>query len=141
MMLSRCRDVMAKARSHCRQEQPSAGSDAEAYKIDHSGRSERELGVHIVVRMNTRLVPVVPTSGLAGFGAVTQRRFNDALHGAGTATAFNAAAEAAVDLPRIARKILCRTHGTADIVIAKDVAGTDNHGNGTTFADAEPSDI
>jgi hypothetical protein len=77
-----------------------------------------------------RLAPAVPTPGLAGFRAVTERRFNDALHGACTATAFNAATEAAVDLPRIARKILCRIHGTADIVVAKDIAGTDNHENG-----------
>jgi len=141
MMLSRCRDVIGKARSHCEQEQPSAGGDAEAYKINHSGCSERKLGVHVVVRMSMRLAPAVPTSGLAGFRAVTQRRFNDALHGACTATAFNAATEAAVDLPRIARKILRRIHGTADIVVAKDIAGTNNHENGITFADAQPSDI
>jgi hypothetical protein len=141
MMLSRCLEVMGKTRSHCRQEQPSAGSDAEAHKIDHSGCSERELGVHIVVRMSMRLVPAVPTSGLAGFGAVTERLFDDALDGACTATAFDAATETAVDLPGIARKILRRADGAADIVVAKDVAGTDDHENGSTFADAEPIDI
>lgn len=97
--------------------------------------------MHVVVRMSMSLVHAVRTSGLAGFGAVTERRFDDALHGACTATAFNAATKTAVDLPRIARKTLRRTHGTADIVVAKDVAGTDNHENGITFAEAVPSDI
>jgi hypothetical protein len=91
--------------------------------------------------MSMRLVPAVRTSGLAGFGAVTERLFDDALHGACTATAFHAATETAVNLPRIARKILRRADGTADIVVAKDVAGTDYHENGSTFADAQPSDI
>ena len=135
-MLSRFREVMGKARSHCRQEQPSAGSDAQAHKIDHSGCSERELGVHVVVRMSMRLVPAVPTSGLAGFGAVTERLFDDALDRACTATACNAATETAVDLPGIARKILRRAHGTADIVVAKDVAGTDDHEVGAPLGDA-----
>jgi hypothetical protein len=95
--------------------------------------------MHVVVRMS--LVPAVRTSGLAGFGAGTERLFDDALHGACTATAFNAATETAVDLPRIAREILRRTDGTADIVVAEDVAGTDDHENGRAFADAEPIDI
>ena len=101
----------------------------------------RELGEHVVVRMSMRLVPAVRTSGLAGFGAVPERLFDDALDRACTATACNAATETAVDLPGIARKILRRADGTADIVVAKDVAGTDDHGNGRAFADAKPIDI
>src|SRR5664280_1735718 len=103
MMLSRCREVVGKARSHCRQEQPSARSDADAYNdaynIDHSGCSERKLGVHVGVRVNVRFVLAVRTSGLAGLGAGAERLFDDALDGACTAAAFDTAAEAAIDLP------------------------------------------
>ena len=97
--------------------------------------------MQIGVRVNVRFVLAVRTSGLAGLGAGAERLFDDALDGACTAAAFDTAAEAAIDLPGIARKILRRAHGTADIVVAEDVAGTDYHENGKTFADAEPIDI
>jgi len=139
MMLSRYREVMGKARSPCRQEQPSAGSDADAYHIDHSGCRERKVGVNVGVRVS--FVLAVRTSGLAGLGAGTERLFDNALDGARTAAAFDAATEAAIDLLGIARKIQRRADGTPDIVVAKDVAGTDDHENGRAFADAEPIDI
>lgn len=78
--------------------------------------------------MSMRLVHAVRTAGPAGLGAGAERLFDDGLHGACTATAFDAATEATVNLPGIARKIvLRRTDGAADILVAEDVAGTDNH--------------
>ena len=59
--------------------------------------------------------------------AGAERLFDDVLDGAGAAAALGAAAEAALDLLGAARKDICRTHGVADVVIAEDVAGTDNH--------------
>ena len=69
----------------------------------------------------------VRAAGLAGLGAGAERLVDDALDGAGATAAFGAAAEAAIKLLGVARKDICRTHGVADVVIAEDVAGTDNH--------------
>ena len=83
------------------------------------------------IRLRVRLA--VRTSGLAGLGAGTECLFNDGLYGACTPAAFDAATKTAIDLSGIARKILRRIDGTADIVVAKDVAGTDNHENERTL--------
>ena len=101
-MLSRCREAVEKARSPSGQEQPSAGSDADAHRIDHSRGGERKLGV----QMSMRLVIAVRTSGLAGLGAGAEHLFDNGLHGACTPATFDAATEAAVNLPGVARKIL-----------------------------------
>ena len=69
----------------------------------------------------------VGTAGLAGLGAGTEGLVDDALDGAGATAAFGAATEAAIELLGVARKDICRTHGVADVVIAEDVAGTNNH--------------
>src|ERR1700690_881244 len=66
----------------------------------------------------------------AGLGTSPQRLVDDGLDGARASAAFGAAAEAAVDLLGIAEKVLRGLDGTADIVVAKDVTGTDNHKNG-----------
>ena len=88
-----------------------------------------------------RFDPAVRAAGLAGLGAGAERLLDDGLHGACTAAAFDAATEATVDLPGIARNILRRADGAADILVAEDVAGTDNHETERPFAGAEPSDI
>jgi len=77
----------------------------------------------------------------AGLGASPQRLVDDGLDGARASAAFGAAAEAAVDLLGIAGKVLRGLDGTADIVVAKDVTGTDNHKNGRPIGDAELFDI
>ena len=69
----------------------------------------------------------VRAAGLAGPGAGAERLVDDALDGACATAAFGAATEAAIKLLGVARKDICRTHGVADVVIAEDVAGTDNH--------------
>jgi hypothetical protein len=84
-----------------------------------SGRREGEVGVVFDV--------AVGTAGPAGLGARAERLVDDALDGAGATTAFGAATEAAIELLGVARKDICRTHGVADVVIAEDVTGTNNH--------------
>jgi len=69
----------------------------------------------------------VRATGLAGQGAGAQRFVDDALDGAGATAAFSVATKAAIDLLGVARKVVRRIHGVADVVIAKDVAGTDDH--------------
>jgi hypothetical protein len=83
----------------------------------------------------------VRASGTAGLGASPQSLINDGLDGACAPATFSAATEAAIELLGIARKIFRGTDGAADIVVAEDVAGTDNHENGGLIDDAEPSDI
>ena len=69
------------------------------------------------------------TTGAAGLGAGAQRLIDDGLDGARATAAFGAAAKAAIDLLGTARKTLRRGDSAADIMIGKDVAGTNNHEN------------
>ncbi len=69
----------------------------------------------------------VRTTGAAGLGAGAQRFVDDGLDGARAAAALGAASEAAIDLLGVAGKVLRTLDGTTDIVVAKDVAGTDDH--------------
>lgn len=78
----------------------------------------------------------VRAAGAAGLGAGTERFIDDGLDGARTATAFGAATEAAVDLLWIARQVRRRADGIADIVVADDVTGTDDHEVGGPIGDA-----
>jgi hypothetical protein len=72
-------------------------------------------------------------SGLAGLGAGAESLVNDGFDRARASATFDAAAEAAIDLPGVARKVFRRADGMADIVIAEDVAGTNNHENEKTL--------
>ena len=72
----------------------------------------------------------VRATGTAGLGAGAQSLVNDGLDGARAAAAFGAAAEAAVNLLGISGKVFCGLDGTADIMVAEDVTGTDNHETG-----------
>ena len=69
----------------------------------------------------------VRAAGLTGPGAGAERLVDNALDGTGATAAFGAATKAAINLLRVTRKAVCRIHGVADVVIAKDVAGTDDH--------------
>jgi hypothetical protein len=80
----------------------------------------------------------VRASGAAGFGASAQGFIDDGLDGARAPAAFGATAKATIDLLGIARQIFGGCDGTADIVIGKDVAGTNNHEIGRPIGDAEP---
>jgi hypothetical protein len=94
-----------------------------------SGRSEREF----VIDARFRIRPAVRASGLAGLGAGAESLVNDGFDRARASATFDAAAEAAIDLPGVARKLFRRADGMADIVVAEDVAGTNNHENGKTL--------
>src|ERR1700722_9174699 len=103
--------------------------------LEFSGGSECELAMHLRLRPGS----TVRASGMAGLGTSTERFVDDGLDGARTTAAFGAAAEAAINLLGITRKGFRGVDGVADIVVAEDVAGTNNHGNGTALGDVEPS--
>jgi hypothetical protein len=81
----------------------------------------------------------VRATGAAFLGAGAKRFVDDGLDGARAAAAFGAAAEAAVNLLGIPRQVRGCTYGTSDIVVAQDVAGTDNHETAKTLGDATSS--
>ena len=70
---------------------------------------------------------VVWATGVAGPGAGTERLIDNGLDGAGTTTTFRTATKAAINLLGVAGKVLRTFDGTADIVVAQHVAGTDDH--------------
>lgn len=76
---------------------------------------------------------------MAGSGASTKRVIDNAFDRSRASAAFGAAAETAVDLFWMTGKIFRGADGVADIVIAKDVTGTNNHKTEAPFADAAPS--
>jgi hypothetical protein len=72
-------------------------------------------------------VAAVRAAGAAFLGAGTKGLFDDGLDGTRATAAFGAAAKAAVNLLGIPRHFRRCTDGTPNIVVAQDVAGTDNH--------------
>jgi hypothetical protein len=94
-----------------------------------SGGSERELAMDVRIRPGL----AVGTSRITGLSAGTERLVDDGLDSARAAAAFGAATEAAVNLLGIARKAFGSIDGVTDIVVAKDVAGTNNHETGKTL--------
>jgi hypothetical protein len=81
----------------------------------------------------------VRATGAAFLGAGAEGFIDYGLDGARAAAAFGAAAKATVNLLGIPRQVRGRTHGTTDIVVAQDVAGTDNHETARTLDDATSS--
>ena len=81
-----------------------------------------------------RTSTAVRASRTAGLSARTQRLVDNRLDGAGTAAAFRAATEAAIDLLGATGEIHHRGDGTADIVVGEDVTGTNNHESGKSRA-------
>jgi hypothetical protein len=78
---------------------------------------------------------------MAGLGASTESLVNDGFDSAGAPAAFGAATEAAIDLLGIARKVFGDVDGTTDIVVADDVAGTNNHKEGSSSVMPSLADI
>ena len=72
----------------------------------------------------------------AGLRAGAERFIDDGLDGACATAAFGAAAEAAIDLLGIARDARRCTDGIADVMVAEDVTGTDNHDYSRPIGDA-----
>jgi hypothetical protein len=85
--------------------------------------------------MDVRIGPglAVGASRITGMGAGTERLVDDGFDSARAPAAFGAAAEATINLLGIAGKVFGSIDGVADIVVAKDVAGTDNHETGKTL--------
>ena len=65
--------------------------------------------------------------GTAGLGACAQGLVDDGLEGARASAALGATTETAIDLLGATGKIIRSADGVADIVVAEDVAGTNNH--------------
>ena len=87
-----------------------------------SGGGERErvdwlFGIGVTVR----------AAGAASLGAGTEGLVDDRLDGLRASSALGAAAETAINLLGIARHVRSCVDGIADIVVAKDVTGTNNH--------------
>ena len=80
----------------------------------------------------------VRASGAAGLGAGAQGLVDDGLDGARASAAFGTAAEATVDLLGIAGKVLRGVDGAADILVADDVTGANNHENGRPIVMRDP---
>ena len=76
---------------------------------------------------------------MASPGAGAERIIDNRFDRARASAAFGAAAEAAVDLLWIARKVFRGIDGGADIVVAKDVTRTNNHDSGKAPRCAGPS--
>jgi hypothetical protein len=104
-----------------------------------SGGRQREPDMNRRLRLGRCLA--VRASGAAGLGAGAERLIDDGLDGARASAALGAAAEASIDLLGIAGKVLGGADGAANIVVAEDVAGTNDHKNGEPIGDAEPTDI
>ena len=66
-------------------------------------------------------------AGTAGLGASSQSLVDNGLEGARASAALGATTETAIDLLGATGKIIRSADGVADIVVAEDVAGTNNH--------------
>jgi hypothetical protein len=111
------------------------GPAGEAYEVRDSGDDfERKFAVDVLMSPG----PAVRASGIAGLGASTERLVNDGLDGAGASATLGAATEAAIDLLGIAWKVFRGVDGITNIVVAEDVAGTNNHKVGGPTGDAVP---
>ena len=88
--------------------------------------ADRQLGRHMRVGVVLRVVRRMGASSGTLPGAGTQRVLDDLVDGAGAATAFGAAAKAAIDLPCCARTIGRGADRAADVIIAQNIAGTDD---------------
>jgi hypothetical protein len=85
------------------------------------------------------LVVAVRASSAAGLGTSPERFIDDGLDGTRTAAALGAAAETVIDLLGTTRQVVRIGDRVADIVVAEDVTGTNNHGNRETFTNLTPS--
>jgi hypothetical protein len=84
-----------------------------------------------------RMCGAVGAAGTARLRAGAQRLIHDLLDGAGTAAALRAAAETSIDLPRRAWRA-GPGDGIADIVVGKNVTGTNDHEMTASSQDQDP---
>src|SRR4051812_49973559 len=100
-----------------------------------SAGGERKLSSRLVI---CGVGVAVRTARAAGLGAGAKRFIDDSLDGTCAPAAFGAAAEATIDLLWITRQVRSCAYGIPNIVVAKDVAGTNNHKSGRPMGDACP---
>ena len=72
-------------------------------------------------------------TGAALLGAGAEGFVDDGLDGARAAAAFGTAAKTAINLLGVPRQVRRCTDGITNIVVAQDVAGTDNHETARTL--------
>jgi hypothetical protein len=84
------------------------------------GKAGGNLGVMMMGRMRA--------ASRTFLGACAKRILDDLVDRTGAAAAFGAAAKAAIDLPRRARQAGRSAHRAADVIIAQNIAGTDDQG-------------
>ena len=116
--------------------EPQIPEDSEGFLAGRERERWRDFPARFVIGGGSM---AVRAAGTAGLGAGTKRFVDDGLDGARAAAAFGAAAEATVNLLGIPRQVRGCTHGTPDIVVAQNVAGTDNHETARTLRDATSS--
>ncbi len=92
-------------------------------------RRDGEIGrlVRRRLAVTMAMAVAVRTTGAAGLGAGAQRLIDDGLDRARATAALRAASEAAIELLGVAGEVLRTLDDTADIVVAKHVARTDDH--------------
>ena len=95
-----------------------------------SAGGKRERLGNVLCRLIICRVTAVRAARAALLGAGAERFVDDGLDGTRASAAFGAAAEATVNLFCISRQVRSCTHGISDIVVAQDVAGTDDHETG-----------
>jgi putative intracellular protease/amidase len=71
--------------------------------------------------------PAMRTPGTAGLCTSPQSLVDNGLEGARASAAFGATTETAIDLLGTTREIVRGADGAADIVVAEDVAGANDH--------------
>jgi hypothetical protein len=108
-----------------RQDNPSRPErQAQAARSFGSDSGFDRLGMAVCVGLGA----AVWAARAAGLGAGAQCLIEDFPDGAGAAATFRAAAETSIDLTRRAGQIICGGYRGANIVVAEDVTGTNNHG-------------
>jgi hypothetical protein len=75
----------------------------------------------------------VRTARAAFLGASAKGFIDDGLDGTRASAALGATAKATINLLRISRQVRSCTHSITDIVVAQDVAGTDDHETGSAL--------
>jgi hypothetical protein len=91
-----------------------------------SGGSERKVAREVLIRPGLAM----RASRATGFGASAESLVNDRLDGARASATFGAAAQTSVDLLGITRQVFSGVDSVTDVVVADEVAGTNDHENG-----------
>ena len=83
----------------------------------------------------------VRAAGTARLDAGTECLFDDGVDGARATTAIGAAIKAAIELLGISRQGPAAVHGIADVVVAEDVTGTNDHLEAGPVCDASRTSL